>query len=156
MDGREKANMLLAEFGRGLGLEGVGLDQDGSAILGFGDIYVLFALMDEGNTLVMSAPIPESAGPKPQHLLEALLAANFMWRGAGGATLALDGPDGQIVLQAKAPLAELYGQALSTHLSALLDATDAWRAQATVTRAAQDLASPESDDETDGLLTIPV
>ncbi len=130
MAGREQADGLLAQFGAVVGIDGLRLSPDGTAILRLGDDLFIFIGVDPaGETISLAAPIPDSAGRKPAALLEELLSANFMWRGTDGATLAVDGPLGPVTLLLQLPLTGLAYPAFEAALRRFGEQASLWQAR---------------------------
>ncbi|MFC4160069.1 type III secretion system chaperone [Chitinimonas lacunae] len=119
---------LISEFGTLLGMPGLRLDAQRHCSLLFDRSHRLAIACDSaGGRLVLHCAV----GPLPPAVssdtLIALLRANYLWRGAHGATLSLD-PDGrQVTLMLALSLAGLDTAQLNTAVEKLLDSVDAWQ-----------------------------
>ena len=112
---------LVKALGEKLGIEldgtegACGLDVDGTTVI----------LQDAGEMLLVRGEIGEPPPQDMESLFRAVLDANFLYQGTGGATIARSPENGLLVLQK-------YDW---------LERTDADRALATVTRFAETLAA---------------
>ncbi len=106
------ARALAEDLARSLGVEVLAFDEDGTLTLEFDDrILVCAAVEHGGETLALFAPV--TAGPLADPgLTRRALEANFLWRGTGGATLAVEPGSGQLALIRRVPLAGLDYPAL--------------------------------------------
>lgn len=139
MPGREQAELLVAELAAAIGLPGLTFREDGTLVLQIGDDLLLFLGVEgSGDALTILAPLPDSAGPKPPDLLERMLAANFMWRETGGATLAVDGQGGPVTVMRRLPLQGLAFPAFRAAMEDLVTTAQAWKHRVALARLSAD------------------
>jgi hypothetical protein len=154
MDGRFLANELLAAFGKVLTVEGLRLgEEDNSCVLLFDKDLALTIEYDEPTErLVFSVYLEQLPGEAADQLLRELLAANFYWIGANGATLCLEGTTGSILLLYASRVAELDDARFERIVENMLDTAERWRERIVAYRtgtatpeqaAAQPTALPE-------------
>lgn len=124
MDSRRLVSELLATLGQALGFDGFALADDGTVTLRFDErIMLLMAVEEPSATLLLLTPLP---APDTTGLRKALLA-NFLWRGTGGATLALEPTTGQLALQQRLPLAGLDYPTFTATLEAFIEEAERQR-----------------------------
>lgn len=130
MDASARAQLLVDELGRTLGLEGLHLDEDASLTLELdGQLVVSLGVEDQGSLLLL-ASIQGTEGPKPQAFLETMLESNFLWQGGRGATLAIEPASGVITLEQRLPLAGLAFPEFQAALEAFVNTLADWTALA--------------------------
>ena len=129
MDGRFVANELLAAFGRMLTVDGLRLgEEDNSCVLLFDGNLALTIEYDESmERLVFSVYLEQLPGESAERLLRELLAANFYWIGAGGATLCLEDTTGAIILLYASRIPELDDARFERIVENLLATAERWR-----------------------------
>lgn len=120
-----RARSAFTDLGAALGIDDLQLDENGYAALGFDDLLVNFELDEERERLLLTASLGRPEGDKLA-AYELLLAANYLWQGTGGGTLALEEESGEIVLQKPLPLATLDQQALETAIEVYVDTAELW------------------------------
>lgn len=116
---------------RRLGEEGgvsLALDAEGGCSLTFDEQTVLEIRPNvSGERVILSATVCDYRPDHELQVLRELAAANFDALGTGGAVLAANTRDRQVVLQHHEPLAELEWPRFSALISSLLDAAEFWR-----------------------------
>lgn len=140
MNAREHVDLALAEVGSRIGLDGMRLEEDGSAVLMLDEIVVNLELDEAGDRLLMYASLGRPAGGR-EALYEALLRGNFLWGATGGATLSLDPGEGDVMLQQAATASTLDGAALEALLEDFANAAESWAGR---------VAAGDDDEEAGG------
>jgi hypothetical protein len=147
MDGRFVANELLAAFGKMLTVEGLRLgEDDNSCVLLFdGDLALTIEYDEPTERVVFSVYLEQLPGEAADQLLRELLAGNFYWLGANGATLCVEGTTGSILLLYASRVAELDDARFERIVENMLDTAEGWRerivAHRTGTAARQEAAA---------------
>jgi len=122
-----KAQLLIGDVGALLGLPDLAFDADGDCALTIDDtLQVDISFLDEEDALLLVSPLGSPADPLPADLAEAMLDANFFWRGTGGATLGLDRETRMAVLVETVPLAGQHPAALRDRLSDFVTVARDW------------------------------
>lgn len=123
--------MTIEDIAAGLGKElGIELNVvDDSFAMDFGGMpFVVMRLDGErGEMLTVACDLGEIPPQSPGKLYEALLNANWAYRGAAGAVLARNPGDGHIWLQDSLPFASLRVEDLLKRIEALGGAISSWR-----------------------------
>jgi hypothetical protein len=129
MDGRFVANELLAAFGKMLTVEGLRLgEDDNSCVLLFdGDLALTIEYDEPTERVVFSVYLEQLPGEAADQLLRELLAGNFYWLGANGATLCVEGTTGSILLLYASRVAELDDARFERIVENMLDTAEGWR-----------------------------
>lgn len=125
MQEREQINLLLGEFGREIGLDGLTLDADGHAALAFDDVLVNLELEEDDDRLLFYAYLGGIRGDAPA-AMRAMLEANLFWRGADGGTLAMERATGGVVLELAVPAASLDRARLEAVLERFINTAEEW------------------------------
>lgn len=143
MQEREQINLLLTEFGREIGLDGLALDEDGHAALAFDDVLVNFEIEEGGERLLLYAYLGEIRGDAAASM-RAMLEANLFWRGADGGTLAIERATGGVVLELAVPAASLDRSKLQATLERFINTAEDWTQRIGEGRAAKPDDAAES------------
>ncbi|HVJ68843.1 MAG TPA: type III secretion system chaperone [Caulifigura sp.] len=117
--------VLVNDFGKLLGLEGLTPDGDGSWALQFDDVVVQIDGDRDVLTCYVDLGKPPAFGA-PTDFYEALLKANFFASGTGGASLGMDREAGFVALSRQLPIAGTTPQDLSVVVERLVDFAEAW------------------------------
>lgn len=125
MQERDQLNLMLGEFGREIGLDGLMLDEDGHAALAFDDVLVNLELEAGDERLLIYAYLGLIQGDATAQM-RAMLEANLFWRGADGATLAIERATGGVVLTLAVPAASLDRAGLETTLERFIGTAEDW------------------------------
>lgn len=151
-----EAAALTAELGRQLGVEGLALDEQGSASLQIDDVVLNLEADDDGRTLVLHAVVgtPPRRGETPTELSETLLRANFYHMGTGGATLGMDREAGFIALVQRMPLFGVEAVALAAAVEQFVNFAEAWTRRIEQLVAAGAQTTLDAGADPDGLLRI--
>src|SRR5690606_12003929 len=80
-------------------------------------------------------------------IYEKMLSGNYLWRGAGGATLALEPHSDRIVLQAQLELSGAHDELFTTWLGALADAAEFWSLRLAEANVGVDLNQAEESGQ---------
>ena len=122
MADRKAIQRIFGEFGHSTGLDGLALDDDGYCCLLIDKDLVINIEHDEpGQRLVLYSVVGE-AGDR----LAALLEANYLGQGTGGATLGLQPGSTRAVLSREVPVAGLDVPAFSAALERFVNTTEDW------------------------------
>jgi hypothetical protein len=127
MSGRERAEALVAELGRLVGLADVALDTNGYCCLSF-DTHLLVNIEHDADngSLVLYSYLGVPNGDRLK-AYEALLDANFFWKGTGGATLSLERETGGIVLLDRVSLERTEIAGFQAALGHFVNMVEDWR-----------------------------
>ncbi|MEI6987213.1 MAG: type III secretion system chaperone [Rhodospirillaceae bacterium] len=122
---RTQAQALLSEFGTLTGLPDVELDEAGIGTFVVDDnILVSVGFDDLAGRLVLMATLDQcETGPAQ---MTAMLQANFLWRGAGGASFALTPNGDTAVLLFPVPV-DANAIALSVIVQSFIDVIETWQ-----------------------------
>lgn len=151
-----EAAALTAELGRQLGVEGLTLDERGSASLEIDEVVLNLEADDDGRTLVLHAVVGSTPrrGETPTELYETLLRANFYHLGTGGATLGMDREAGFIALVQRVPLFGVDAVALAATVEQFVNFAEGWTRRIEQLFAAGGQAPLDAGADPDGLLRI--
>ena len=121
-------------------------DEDGAAAAAFGDGMLLFVqCRPEAPDVVLTAPLGRVPAERAGAVFGRLLAANFYWAGARGATLALQEESGEVVVQFREGLEGLSAERLQAVLEGFLAVASDWKTTLAETVEAAD--GGEEDDD---------
>jgi len=119
---------LVRQLGEETGLASLALDAEGGCTLMFDEQTVVEIRPNEsGERVILSATVCDYRPDQELPVLRELAAANFDAIGTGGAVLAANTGDRQVVLQHHEPLADLEWPRFSALMSSVLDAAEFWR-----------------------------
>lgn len=119
--------VLVNDFGKLLGLEGLPPDEDGSWTLRFDDVVVQIDGDRDAGALTCYVDLGKPpAWGAPSEFYEALLKANFFASGTGGASLGMDREAGFMALSRQLSIAGTTPQDLSGVVERLVDFAEAW------------------------------
>lgn len=143
MDKRSFANQLVNAFGTLLTIDGLQLgDHDNSCVLLFdNNLELSIEYDDPAERLVFSIAVDTLRNEESATVLRQLLAGNYYWMGASGATICLDGTSGDILLIYGNPLMALDDRRFERIVENLLDAAEQWRTRIAEIRASAPAAS---------------
>lgn len=92
------------------------------------DKTILFVeLLEHEDRLWLSAEVGTPGPQDRERLYPLMLQYNMQWQQTGGARLALDGPEGAVVLACELPASDLDGPTLCTVLVNLCGMLEGWR-----------------------------
>lgn len=117
---------ILTELGKALGLE-LSPDSEGACVLGVDDhMSVTIQNLDEVSRLAVWAKIGEPPPQGLERLLSAMLEANHLFQGTGGATISRDG-EGNFFLCQLFDLRCLDGKDFTDALERFVNTLEAWQ-----------------------------
>ena len=142
MSDHHAAQELLGAFGRTIGLDDLGLDEDNYCALLIDDGLVINIEFDEQERqLVLYSLLGEPAGDA-RSVYERLLQANYLGRECGGATFGLR-PDNSVVLSQSMAVPGLELKDLTARLERFINEVEAWTKQLPQLGAASEAAPAE-------------
>jgi len=119
---------LVRRLGEEAGDTSLALDAEAGCTLMFDEQTVLEIRPNaSGERVILSATVCDYRPDHELAVLRELAAANFDALGTGGAVLAANTRERQVVLQHHEPLVDLEWPRFSALISSLLDAADFWR-----------------------------
>ncbi|MBC05433.1 type III secretion system chaperone [Thalassospira sp.] len=121
-----KAERLISDFGKSIGIESLAFDEFGCCMLAFDDDIIINIAQEKANQRILFFAYVGSvvAAVTPYRTL---LKANFYWRATGGATLSLDQDDGAICLTKPFGEEDLTPQELTAELEKFISTVEKWR-----------------------------
>jgi hypothetical protein len=122
---RNQADLLLADLGKQVGIDGLALDEGGACRLSFNDGTVVVDIAFDEEAGVVGLESSLGVAPTPDRLKRAL-AANFCWLEVGGAIFGVDRLANRLVLRRRCLVADLDLASLTTALRGLVAQTQAW------------------------------
>lgn len=141
MDTRKKADLLVATLGGALGVEDLALDEAGYALLIFDETIVVNLEFDPvGGRMLFYCFLAELPEEPPASLLKEALAANLLWHGTRGATLALEEMGNGLTLCHAEAISSLTDRGLEDVLDAFVQTAADWREKAA--NLLEDAATP--------------
>jgi len=127
---RDNLEGLLRGLATSAGFPDLGLDADGRCLVRIdGRIDLAIEFDDDSQSLVLTArcgPLPQS---NREHVLQALLDANFYGAGSGGATLSTNSREGAVYMQFREPTLHLDQPRLQDLLQAAVVNAEFWGAR---------------------------
>ena len=117
---------LFEQLGRDIGLDGMQPDEEGYLALQTEASTPVHCQVEDGK-LMLLAPLGQlPAGEKQAPAMKKLLAANALWEGTGGATLAVEPTSDQVLLARRWTAAELEETGLHSPLETFLSVMQHW------------------------------
>lgn len=119
---------LVDDLGGQMGLDGLTLDEQGSASLEIDSVVLNVDADDDGRTLVLHAWVgdaPRRDETSPE-FYETLLRANFFNLGTGGATLGMDRELGYVALVQRVAVAEKSAADLLAVVEQFVNFAEGW------------------------------
>ena len=124
----ETLQRLFDEIAEREGAPRLEFDDDGAAAAAFGDGMLLFVQCRPVEPdVVLTAPLGRVPAERAGEVFGKLLAANFYWAGARGATLALQEESGEVVVQFREGLEGLSADRLQAVLEGFLAVASEWK-----------------------------
>ena len=105
----------------------VEIDDEERCLLEFDGFGVVIQGIDAANAISFVAPVAELPPEKPERLYRALLEANHVFQGTGGATLSVNPDGGFAYLCRQFDSRALDVDELASALDGFLDTLEAWR-----------------------------
>ena len=124
---RENLEGLLRRLGASVGIDALGLDEEGCCALQVDGDLVSIEFDEESQSAILTTacgPLPEAAR---EAALQAIADANFHWAGTGGGTLSTNSREAVVYLQYREPTIHLEGPRFELLLQALLHNAERWR-----------------------------
>ena len=121
-----EASELIAGFGERIGIELV-FGADGGCAFDADGFVVTANYLPETNTVVLSGYIGEPPPERLEGLYKAVLAANHLFSGTGGATMSLDQDTGRIALCRALPLALMDVDSFYAEVERFVNTAEVWR-----------------------------
>ncbi len=151
MNGRLWLQSILDQFGQTLGVP-VKLDGDQGCSLRLLDdeLSVNIAYLEDTAEMLLFCPLGVIEAERRPALYEQMLAANFLWRGAAGATLSIEDFTHTAVLFAREPVALLDQKRFRQALEEFIEAARRW---ADIVEGRQ---PPPMDDAFEGVACLDV
>ena len=141
----ETLQRMFDEIAEREGAPRLELDEDGAAAAAFGDGMLLFVqCRPEAPDVVLTAPLGRVPAERAGEVFGRLLAANFYWAGARGATLALQEESGEVVVQFREGLEGLSADRLQAVLEGFLAVASEWKE--TLAETVEAAGGGEEDD----------
>lgn len=122
----EQVQQILAEFGRGIGLDSLALDANGYCCLGFDEVVVNIEWVPRSEQLMLYCHLGFVPAQADAAWYRELLEANHFFRGTGGATLGVDPATQSIAMVQPLALAILTPARLETELQGFVNGAEAW------------------------------
>ena len=119
-------NELIESFAASLGVEGVEIE-GGVAAFEIDDMRVNIFNDAEADTVMVYGEIGQPPSDDDRSFGPAMLKANHLFGGTGGATLCQDPETGEYAIFQAFPLAGLDAESLATHVARIADKTEHWR-----------------------------
>lgn len=139
----DQAQQVLADFGRGIGLEGVAFDDNGYCCLGFDGVIVNMELVPAARQLMLYAQLGFAPQPADVAFYERLLEANHFFRGTGGATIGVDPATRGIAMVYALPLDQLTPTLLEREVKGFVDIAESWMKRLDVPAGTATAGMPE-------------
>jgi hypothetical protein len=126
MAGRDSIQQVMADFGKTVGLDDLGLDEQDYCCLVIEQDLVINIEFDEAGERLMLYSKVGRPGPDREAELTKILQANYLGRGTGGATLGLQPESGAVVLSREVPTAGIDVPSFSASLENFVNVAEAW------------------------------
>ena len=125
-DSNQGFSALLEQFGTDIGLEGMKPDEEGYLCLQAESGALVHCQIEDGRLMLLASLGRLPDGDKAAPAMQALLAANALWEGTGGATLSLEPTSGEVLLAQRWSLPELEKTGVQSALEIFLAVTAHW------------------------------
>jgi hypothetical protein len=125
--GTREIDQLVKEFGDGIGLPDLTLDENGYCCLFFDEIGVNIELDETGERLFLYVNVGDLPSEKNPALYEMLLEANLMFSRTGGATLGIDKENALVALACTIPLLGLDKRTFERRLESFIAMAENWQ-----------------------------
>lgn len=147
---------LVDDLGRQMGLDGLSLDENGSASLEIDSVVLNLDSDDDGRTLVLHAWVGDAPlrDQTPDEFYETLLRANFFHLGTGGATLGMDREQGYVALVQRVAVAGQSAADLLGVVEQFVNFAEAWTQRVAELSAGGSVNRPSEGAESAGMLRI--
>lgn len=115
---------LLTDFGKHLGLENLGLDDNGRGCLTFDGICVYIEAMDDSSLLLLYSSLGQLPEDTGSATYMRLLEANYFFQQTAGGTLGLEADTGLVVMSHVVDTANMDLLAWEAVMTAFVDAAE--------------------------------
>ena len=119
-------NALIESFATSVGLEGVAID-GGAAAFDIDGMKVDIFHDAEADTVMVYGEIGQPPSDDDRSFGPAMLKANHLFGGTGGATLCQDPETGEYAIFQAFPISGLSVESLTEHVARIVDKTEYWR-----------------------------
>ena len=119
-------NELIQAFAASLGLDGVEIE-GGAAAFEIDGMKVNIFNDAEADTVMVYGEIGQPPSEDDRSFGPAMLKANHLFGGTGGATLCQDPETGEYAIFQAFPLSGLNAESLTEHVARIADKTEHWR-----------------------------
>ena len=123
---REMVQQILGDFGKTIGLDDLGLDGAGYCCLMIDNDLVINIEFEEPDSRLMLYSVVGHPGADRAASLTAIMEANYLGRGTGGAILGLAPESGAIVLSRDVPIAGMDVPGFSETLERFVNMAESW------------------------------
>ena len=142
-----EAAELITALGSNLGIE-LKLDADGACSFGADDMIITINHLEQLDALVLSGDLGEPPPERLEALYKAMLGANHLFAGTGGATLSRDPETGHFAICRALPCVTLDADSFYAQVERFVSTVEAWTKLVANFRAAAPEVPP---NETQGL-----
>lgn len=124
---RENVQVLISEAGRILGFDDLALDEEGCCVLQIDEkITLTIEYADETEDIRIYAQVGNYSPDNEQEIFKAILEANFLWTGTGGATLSINSKERSVYIAYQEKRREITPQLFLTLLEGFIENTEFW------------------------------
>ena len=120
---------LLQDFGNEIGIADLQLDEDARCNLMFDDIGVSFELSQSQDSFYAYAYLGAAPDTDREDLYAALLDANYLFKGTGGATLGVEAATRRIVLIREERLESMQVARFESIVEEIVNTAEEWQEQ---------------------------
>lgn len=144
MEFKDLLKALSEHLGGGVNLT----PHDGTVDLSVDDMHLSVTGSDETSSVSFVGIVGElPPGKRSERLFKALLEANHLFAGTGGATFSINGKDGVITLNRSLSYDMLTGETFCEALTLFVNTLESWIRLVADYRAAQDSSDDVRDDK---------
>ena len=118
---------LFSEFGAAIGLPELQPDEENRCNLMFDEVAVSFELSPHEDSIYIYAYLGDMPAGAPKALPAALLDANYLFRGTGGATIGMDEATGRVVMVRAADLSTLRQSTFQSLVEEFVNLAELWQ-----------------------------
>ena len=119
-------NELIESFAASLGIEGV-QTEGGAAAFEIDGMKVDIFHDDASDTVMIYGEIGQPPSDDDRSFGSAMLKANHLFGGTGGATLCQNPETGEYAIFQAFPLSDMNAESLAEHVARIVDKTEHWR-----------------------------
>lgn len=118
---------IFSIFAERYGVSGIEPDENGGCSLGIDDMTVSFMPVPGSDKLLTYSELAEVPSEKPEMLFSAMLQANYLYQGTGGASFAQDPETKKIFLNRYDDLRFMDSDGFCTMLENFVNLVETWR-----------------------------